>query len=55
MAKWKYGPYVGDDVETSWVKITNPAYSQSKGRREQFTQFRRLALALPPNDSSLFR
>jgi bifunctional non-homologous end joining protein LigD len=45
VAKWKYGPYVGDDVATSWVKIKNPAYSQSQGRHEQFTKFRRLSLS----------
>ena len=33
-AKWKYAPYVGDDVATSWVKIKNPAYSQAQGRHE---------------------
>ena len=45
VAKWKYGPYVGDDVATSWVKIKNPAYSQAQGRHEQFTKFRRLSLS----------
>jgi ATP-dependent DNA ligase len=44
VAKWKHGAYVGDDVATSWVKITNPAYSQSKGRHEQFTRLRHLSL-----------
>jgi ATP-dependent DNA ligase len=45
VAKWKHGPYVGDDVATSWVKIKNPGYSQSKGRHEQFTRFRHLSLS----------
>jgi ATP-dependent DNA ligase len=45
VAKWKYGPYVGDEVATSWVKIKNPAYSQSQGRHEQFTRFRHLSLS----------
>jgi hypothetical protein len=45
VAKWKHGPYVGDDVATSWVKIKNPADSQSQGRHEQFARFRHLALS----------
>jgi ATP-dependent DNA ligase len=28
VAKWKHGPYLSGD-QTSWVKIKNPAYSQS--------------------------
>jgi bifunctional non-homologous end joining protein LigD len=53
VAKWKYGPYVGDEVATSWVKITNPTYSQSKGRHEQFTRFRHLSLSQHPSDAIL--
>jgi bifunctional non-homologous end joining protein LigD len=45
VAKWKHGPYVGDEASTSWVKIKNPAYSQSKGRHEQLTRFRHLSLS----------
>jgi bifunctional non-homologous end joining protein LigD len=45
VAKWKHGAYVGDEAATSWVKIKNPAYSQSRGRHEQFTRVRSLSLA----------
>ena len=44
VAKWKWGVYQTDTDATSWAKIKNPAYSQSKGRHEQFTTFRRLTL-----------
>lgn len=45
VAKWKHGTYVEDEHATSWVKIKNPAYTQSQGRHEQFTKLRRLTLA----------
>ena len=35
VAKWKHGTYVSGDV-TSWVKIKNPAYSQTVDRWERF-------------------
>jgi hypothetical protein len=44
VAKWKYGTYTEDEQRTGWVKIKNRAYSQTIGRHEQFTQFRRLVL-----------
>ena len=39
VAKWKLGQYVSGP-ETSWITITNPAYSQMQGRREQFDKMR---------------
>jgi hypothetical protein len=35
-AKWSRGPYRGDGVTTSWIKIKNPHYSQAEGRHELF-------------------
>jgi ATP-dependent DNA ligase len=40
VAKWTRGPYHGDGVNTSWVKIKNPGYSQMTGRRELFERRR---------------
>jgi bifunctional non-homologous end joining protein LigD len=36
IAKWARGAYVSDGLQTSWLKIKNPAYSQMVGRRELF-------------------
>lgn len=36
VAKWAHGQYHTDGRVTSWLKIKNPAYSQTEGRREQF-------------------
>jgi bifunctional non-homologous end joining protein LigD len=44
IAKWKFGTYTAGDI-TSWVKIKNPAYTQTRDRHEQFTRFRHLALS----------
>jgi hypothetical protein len=38
VAKWKHGTYVEDESATNWVKIKNPAYTQSQGWHEQFTK-----------------
>jgi hypothetical protein len=43
VAKWKFGTYTAGEI-TSWVKIKNPHYSQTKGRHEQFTKFPHLEL-----------
>jgi bifunctional non-homologous end joining protein LigD len=40
VAKWTRGPYHGDGVNTSWLKIKNPGYSQMTGRRELFERRR---------------
>ena len=40
VAKWQHGPYHSDGVQTSWLKIKNPDYSQMSGRRELFEQLR---------------
>jgi bifunctional non-homologous end joining protein LigD len=36
VAKWQQGPYHSDGIQTSWLKIKNPEYSQMTGRRELF-------------------
>ncbi len=36
VAKWTCGPYLTDGVQTSWIKVKNPVYSQIAGRREVF-------------------
>jgi len=36
VAKWRRGPYHSDGVQTSWLKLKNPEYSQMTGRRELF-------------------
>jgi bifunctional non-homologous end joining protein LigD len=40
VAKWKHGRY---GAEPLWVKIKNPAYSQIRGRHEQFDRMRKRA------------
>src|SRR5262249_48860964 len=40
VAKLKQAPYGLVDGKSPWVKIKNPAYSQSVGRHEQFDGFR---------------
>jgi bifunctional non-homologous end joining protein LigD len=40
VAKWARGPYHIDGVNTSWLKIKNPDYSQMTGRRELFERRR---------------
>jgi ATP-dependent DNA ligase len=36
VAKWKHGRYYSDGGLTSWLKISNPQYSQMAGRPELF-------------------
>jgi bifunctional non-homologous end joining protein LigD len=36
VAKWKHGSYLPNSNATTWIKIKNPAYSQSEGRHGQF-------------------
>jgi bifunctional non-homologous end joining protein LigD len=36
VGKWAHGPYSGDGVSTSWMKIKNPDYTRSVGRRDLF-------------------
>jgi ATP-dependent DNA ligase len=36
VAKWAHGRYETDGVSTSWLKVKNPQYSQTVGRRELF-------------------
>ncbi len=43
VAKWKCGPYLSADGDTSWLKIRNRNYSQMQGRREQFERLREQA------------
>jgi bifunctional non-homologous end joining protein LigD len=40
VAKWAKGPYHNDGVQTSWIKIKNPEYSQAEGRHELFDRRR---------------
>lgn len=40
VAKWAHGTYQTDGRSTSWLKITNPAYSQMGGRHELFSSRR---------------
>jgi ATP-dependent DNA ligase len=40
VAKWARGRYHADGVQTSWLKIKNPNYSQMTGRREVFERRR---------------
>jgi len=40
VANWKHGPYHTDGVQTSWLKIKSPAYTQMTGRRELFERRR---------------
>jgi bifunctional non-homologous end joining protein LigD len=40
VAKWAHGRYHLDGVQTSWIKIKNPEYSQMAGRHEVFEQRR---------------
>ncbi len=56
VAKWKGGPYLSADGETSWLKIRNRNYSQMQGRREQFERLReRAELAALRNVAPQFR
>lgn len=41
VAKPRRSPYRSDSRQTCWIKIKNPAYSQLRGRREIFNNFRR--------------
>ena len=54
VVNWEHGPYHTDAVQTSWLKIKNPGYSQMAGRRELFerrrdriTHSRRRSFAAP--------
>jgi bifunctional non-homologous end joining protein LigD len=38
VAKWARGRYHSDGVQTSWLKIKNPDYSQMIGRPDSFTR-----------------
>ena len=40
VAKHKFGPYVEDREQSSWVKILNRNYSQKVGREELFERDR---------------
>jgi bifunctional non-homologous end joining protein LigD len=40
VAKHKYGPYVEDREQSTWIKILNPRYSQKIGREELFERNR---------------
>jgi bifunctional non-homologous end joining protein LigD len=40
VAKWAKGRYHTDGVQTSWIKIKNPTYSQAAGRHELFERRR---------------
>ncbi len=56
VAKWKRGPYLSADGETSWLEIRNGNYSQMQGRREQFERLReRAELAALRNIAPQFR
>ena len=40
VAKYKFGPYGGEDAMSTWYKIRNPGYSQMVGRNEMFERER---------------
>ena len=40
VAKYKFGPYGGQDALSTWYKIRNPGYSQMVGRDELFERDR---------------
>jgi bifunctional non-homologous end joining protein LigD len=40
VVKHKYGPYVEDREQSTWIKILNPRYSQKVGREELFERDR---------------
>src|SRR6266480_4037332 len=40
VAKYKFGPYGGEDAVSTWYKIRNRGYSQMVGRNELFEQDR---------------
>ena len=40
VAKYKFGPYGGEDAVSTWYKIRNRGYSQMVGREELFDRER---------------
>lgn len=40
VGKWKHRRYAAAARSTSWVKVKNQAYSQMKGRRDEFFENR---------------